>query len=139
LAATGRRELRTAVDDGGGPGWHWRWSGARGACREARRAVLEAVAAVAMGSGGGRRDREKKRETERRSQTAVLNALFSEARARPPKISRYFRRLCQWPPKINLFWTAVSVAAKNMVIFGGQRKPPKITAYFRRPSPGRRK
>ena len=76
-------------------------------------------------------------ERERREEAAAVNiALFSAAVSETAeiKISPYFRRLCQRPPKISLFSAAVSVAAENKIIFGGSTMPPKILTYFRRPS-----
>jgi hypothetical protein len=44
---------------------------------------------------------------------------FRRMGARPPKITHYFWRPCQRPPKIRPFSVAVPVVIENRLIFGG--------------------
>jgi hypothetical protein len=103
-----RRGRSTVAEDGDGRRWR-RWATQRvgqsagrgrrswGPARGGRRRA---------GAGGGTRQeaaagateserRGVRRETERRDESAaVLKTVFSAARAGPPKIRSYFRRLC---------------------------------------------
>jgi hypothetical protein len=71
----------------------------------------------------------------RQKKLAENKALFSAARAWPPKIA-YFRRLVPWPPKIICYFRwpdsqppEIKNAENKMLIFGGQVGPPKITNF----------
>jgi hypothetical protein len=83
------RAGRAADSAGGGAG-----AGRSGEIRRARSGVLV-------------REREERNNGEEGTRR-FLKTLFSAARVGPPKIAHYFRRLCQRPPKIGLFSTAVS-------------------------------
>jgi hypothetical protein len=89
---------------------------------DARAARVEAGA----GGGGGERgaaalcsgEREERNNGEEGTRR-FLKTLFSAARVGPPKITHYFQRLCQRPPKIDLFSAAVLDRRKYHLIFGG--------------------
>ena len=70
----------------------------------------------------------------RQKKLAENKALFSAARAWPPKIA-YFRRLAPWPTKITDYFRwpdsqppEIKNAENKIPIFGGQG-PPKITNF----------
>jgi hypothetical protein len=125
----GRTVWRVAGERGGPC---WRGGSARGATRqpEWRGVSGPGLARRRGGLGLGRgsvRGTEKK--TTRRRAEAEMNEEevflvlklpnFRRPSSRPPKITHYFWWPCQRPPKIRQFSAAVSVAAKNWLIFGG--------------------
>jgi hypothetical protein len=119
VAALGARPANQSGVASWGRGWRggaagWGWGEAR------RRGGL------GLGRGSVRGTEKK---TTRRRAEAEMNEEevflvlklpnFRRPSSRPPKITHYFWWPCQRPPKIRQFSAAVSVAAKNWLIFGG--------------------
>jgi hypothetical protein len=113
-----RRGRSTVADYGGEQQWRWRAAGSGG----------DVLRGGARGGGGSERVARVRRETERRENESgcdfksfIFGGQGFAAENKP------------------VFSAAVSVAAENNLIFGGQASLPKIPTYFRRPGSGIRK
>jgi hypothetical protein len=112
-----RRGWSTVVEDGS----RRRWRPARGQGRAALGAGVRARRGRRRrGSAASKRRGEERNRQKRKESGCSFNNFIFDGQGWPPKIRRYFWRLCHWPPKITLFLAAVSVAAENNLIFGGQ-------------------
>jgi hypothetical protein len=84
--------------------------------RAGRRAGTGGRRAAGGGGGSDRGERAARGERNREKRgvgRAILKTEFLAAMAGPPNIRSYFRRLCQWPPKIILAAESMHSAVVN--------------------------